>query len=241
MALHFPTDVDPVVKERFWAKVLIGGPDECWPWTANATEKGYGRFQYSKRSWGATHVALALDGRARPVGAYALHSCDNPPCVNPKHLRWGTHRDNMDDKIKRGRCSGLKGQANPCAMQVTPEIIARKQYIIDSPKSTRELAAELGIGATIIQNIRRGRKWAHIPYRGEFMPDLSKVGRPPQRKLSDEDVIFILESPLKCMQIAKQFNVSHGLISSLRLGKLRPSLFQKFKESRGEHLAGDKA
>lgn len=36
-------------------------------------------------------------------GRFALHSCDNPPCVNPAHLRWGSHADNMTDAADRGR------------------------------------------------------------------------------------------------------------------------------------------
>lgn len=29
--------------ERFWTKVDVRGPDECWPWLAAITD-GYGRF-----------------------------------------------------------------------------------------------------------------------------------------------------------------------------------------------------
>lgn len=36
-------------------------------------------------------------------GAFALHSCDNPKCVNPAHLRWGTRQENIDDMVSRGR------------------------------------------------------------------------------------------------------------------------------------------
>ena len=36
-------------------------------------------------------------------GQLVLHSCDNPPCCNPEHLRLGTHSDNMQDRAKRGR------------------------------------------------------------------------------------------------------------------------------------------
>jgi hypothetical protein len=38
-----------------------------------------------------------------PDGMLVLHTCDNPPCVNPDHLYLGTWKDNMQDRIKRGR------------------------------------------------------------------------------------------------------------------------------------------
>lgn len=98
----------PDALERFWSLVDQRGPDECWPWTKRPQASGYGRFSWYEPRWGplqeTTHrlVAYITTGE-QPNGRWALHSCDNPPCCNPKHLRWGTPRENVDDKIKRGR------------------------------------------------------------------------------------------------------------------------------------------
>lgn len=85
----------------FWSKVDKREADECWPWLGTVNHRGYGRLSNKP----ATHIALSLDGRPRPVGAMALHSCDNPPCCNPAHLRWGTAADNVADMVSRKRHS----------------------------------------------------------------------------------------------------------------------------------------
>jgi hypothetical protein len=40
-------------------------------------------------------------GRPIKPGWFALHTCDNPPCVNEDHLYEGTYKDNMRDKVER--------------------------------------------------------------------------------------------------------------------------------------------
>jgi len=89
---------------EFWSRVEIGTPEKCWPWTANKYPSGYGRFKMHRRQRLAHRHALELAKGPTPIsGLLALHSCDNPICCNPDHLRWGTHRDNTQDCIKRGR------------------------------------------------------------------------------------------------------------------------------------------
>lgn len=163
MAAELPNHIPDDVKARFWAKVDVRGPDECWPWTSSATPAGYGRFQFLRRAWSATHISLSIDGRPRINGLLALHSCDNPRCVNPAHLWWGNYVDNAKDMTDRGRCARSVGTENPNAMPITAEVIATKQYICESQKSLRVLAAELGKGVTMIHEIRPGTRWKHVP------------------------------------------------------------------------------
>ena len=87
---------------RFAKFVDPAGEDECWPWKGGGTAQGYGLIRIDKVQRLATHVALELAGKPRPGDLLACHKCDNPPCVNPKHLYWGTHSDNAADFVSRG-------------------------------------------------------------------------------------------------------------------------------------------
>jgi len=93
--------------DRFWAKVDRRGPDECWEWTSIRTAYGYGMIltgpHGAQRKTRAHVLALQLDGRPLLHGQITLHSCDNPPCVNPAHLRGGTHSENLRDAWARTR------------------------------------------------------------------------------------------------------------------------------------------
>jgi hypothetical protein len=90
-------------EEHFWHRVDRRGPDECWPWKAGKIPKGYGVLVYQQRHRLATQVSWELThGKPFPADMMCLHSCDNPPCVNPAHLRPGTKRDNRLDVKERG-------------------------------------------------------------------------------------------------------------------------------------------
>ena len=91
------------VASRFWEWVRITDPEGCWEWVGAKSYNGYGRFSIGGRYYGTHRVAYELFGGSIPTGMCILHSCDNPPCVNPAHLRLGTQLDNMRDMHAKGR------------------------------------------------------------------------------------------------------------------------------------------
>lgn len=80
-----------------------GGPDACWPYTGTRLPKGYGSHKANHRHWYAHRVAYEQTYGPIADGLEVCHKCDNPPCCNPTHLFLGTHAENMQDKIDKGR------------------------------------------------------------------------------------------------------------------------------------------
>lgn len=94
------------ISRRFWSKVEINGPGDCWLWTAGTKSYGYGCISIGGKPESAHRVSVVLSGRY--LGDRIVrHSCDTPQCVNPQHLVLGSIADNNDDMWSRGRQKGL--------------------------------------------------------------------------------------------------------------------------------------
>jgi len=93
------------VKERFIAiqKASSRGEDECWNWLGSKDIEGYGRFTISGITYKAHRMAIIYSGGELQDADCACHKCDNPSCVNPKHLFSGSVKDNVIDAVKKGR------------------------------------------------------------------------------------------------------------------------------------------
>ena len=89
--------------KRFWNKVAIAGPNDCWEWQASFHTTGYGQIRFNHKKWTAHRVSWILINGEIPDALCVLHKCDNRKCVNPKHLFLGTNYDNMKDKTNKGR------------------------------------------------------------------------------------------------------------------------------------------
>lgn len=111
----------PTVEERFWAKVDVRGPDECWPWTAGLFYTGYGQFQLDGRARVAHSIAYELSDGEIPEGLVMDHVCHNADegcaggwscphrrCCNPAHLEAVTPAVNN----ARGRGGGYKPRSH---------------------------------------------------------------------------------------------------------------------------------
>jgi hypothetical protein len=150
------------LEERFWRYVAKAGPDECWLWTAKTESNGYGRMQQGGKGSpmiGAHRLSFMIANGFYPE--VVMHTCDNPPCVNPNHLRAGSFAENTQDMVGKGRWRGgvTLGVEHPCA-KLDPDKV---RFIRANPDASHaELARKFGVGTTVIRAVRSGKTWGHV-------------------------------------------------------------------------------
>ena len=152
------------VAERFWDHVRKGDLDECWEWTGARERAGYGFLHAShrpRRWWKAHRVSWEIHFGAIPQGACVLHRCDNPPCVNPRHLWLGSRRDNNRDRVRKGRGHKQHGEANTNAKLSAADLPAIRR--LHERGMTQEKIAEVfSISQPQISRVLRGESWGHL-------------------------------------------------------------------------------
>lgn len=143
-----------------WLKEQLAtrSTSDCWPWPFAMRYRDYGVLRYQGQNMTAGWVSLILTGQPRPAAPanHLVHKCDHPSCVNPAHLRWGTHQDNMADKMQKKR-------------HAHGEKIGRKKLTDKDVRAIKQdnrtqvvVGAEYGVTHRVIGKIRDGSLWKHV-------------------------------------------------------------------------------
>jgi hypothetical protein len=145
--------------KRFWDKIAITNDEECWLWLAGKDKDGYGLFKLEGKTVRATRFCYEIT-TGKKLKNYALHTCDNPSCVNPKHIYDGTAKDNMKDCKSRGRYNHSIGE-NTNTMKVSDSDILRIRKLKDKI-SGKEIANRFGLSETHVSRILSGQRRQYV-------------------------------------------------------------------------------
>ncbi|MCA1799728.1 MAG: hypothetical protein LC650_00275 [Actinobacteria bacterium] len=137
--------------------------DECWPWPYSRDKGGYGRCWVNGKMEKVHQLALKLSGEPRPPSPnnHALHSCNNPPCFNPRHLRWGGNADNRQDQIRSGTQVIKEGETNGRA-RLTENEVLDILHLVTSGKTQVSVAEQYSVSSSIISDIINGKRWKSV-------------------------------------------------------------------------------
>jgi len=149
------------LEERFWEKVKKN--EGCWIWTGSCNMQGYGHIGeggVGGRTLAAHRIAYELTYGSIPAETCVLHHCDNPICVNPKHLFLGTQTENLIDMTKKGRrkYKAHIGEDNGRAKLTWNEVRnIRKRY--KAGDSRMNLANRYSMSWNTINSIIKNKLW----------------------------------------------------------------------------------
>ncbi len=165
---HMMKEAEYDNRKNFHGKYKKASEDECWEWQAGKDKNGYGKMQYfthidekRKKVHGRAHrIAYCLDKGINevPDEGYVLHHCDNPSCVNPKHLYLGDNTQNVNDRVNRQRGYEPKGELHHYAKMTEEDV----KMIRKSKMRNCDLARMFNVTDSCIFSIRSGRTWKHV-------------------------------------------------------------------------------
>lgn len=151
--------------QRFWSKVNVGEPHECWEWHGSRCGKNraYGQILFKGHKITAHRASwiLAHPGESIPEGMDVCHTCDNGACVNPDHLFVGTARDNMLDKIKKGRSNMPRG-VETGMHKLNDTIVRDIRAAVAQGMSRKMLAQHYGVSEVTVTMIVNRKTWRHV-------------------------------------------------------------------------------
>lgn len=143
--------------EEFLRRHVNATTDDCIMWPYGKTPLGYGYatingIQRTANNW----MCRLAHGEPLLIWCHAAHRCGNPGCVNPRHLRWATHAENMADKNRDGTSN--HGERNGKTKLTADDVRA----IRAAPPKLQPLMDRYGMSRHGISKIRSGKRWGHV-------------------------------------------------------------------------------
>lgn len=203
-----------------WSKIAVGWEDDdCWIWKGILDTKGYGIIKYQgKRSTAHRVVWELLNGKISTKKLYVMHACDNPPCVNPRHLSVGTQMENMQDKMRKGRHVSMPGEINHKA-KLTNTQAAEIRSLYETDIDVGELAERYKVSKSTIYLIANNRRYKTTEgkktrVKGGEKSGVAKLSWPVVRYIKSE----YGKPGITHKSLAERFQVSEGTIAHVLRG-----------------------
>ena len=132
----------------------------CWEINSHKPEHdGYIRISRNGKRYRAHRYIYEQYKGPIPIGYFVCHSCDNPLCINPKHLWVGTNSQNIIDAYKKGRFHKRTKGTKLTLEQATN--LKKELKNTTGIGSLTRLALKYNIHISTACEIRKGKNWKH--------------------------------------------------------------------------------
>lgn len=146
--------------KRFWNRVAKTG--KCWEWVGSNNGTGYCQINIEGMHVYVHRLSYQLIHGEIPKGMSVCHRCDNPRCVRPSHLFLGTHQQNINDKMRKGRHNPVKGEASGRSKLTDKEVLSIREEYATGNLTQIQIAQQYNITESVICRIVNKKIWRHI-------------------------------------------------------------------------------
>jgi hypothetical protein len=156
-------------QRKFYREVVLAhSGKDCliWPYR---TARGYGRMMEGGKDQVVSRlVCQDVHGPPPSPKHEAAHSCGrgHEGCVAPSHLRWATHKENIQDRFLYGRPPSGSGNGNS---KLTDAVVREIRRLARSVPQ-KDIASRFGVSKGSVSMIVSRKTWAHVknePEEGE--------------------------------------------------------------------------
>lgn len=142
-------------------KMILAEIDECIIWPYGQNSKGYGQVRFDGQSRRANRVVCTIVHGDAPAGKNMVaHSCGNPPCINPRHLRWTDAHGNADDRRAHGNYAA--GSDHHMARISVGVVKAIRDAHAEGNSSYQDLADRFCLSKSQVARIVKKKSWTHV-------------------------------------------------------------------------------
>lgn len=205
-------------KARFWARVCIAGPDECWEWLGQRDlRRGYGKFSLGYWTVSAHRFAYVTTYGALPDDKpMVCHRCDVTFCANPRHLFAGDSWDNNHDMLDKGRqARGLRH-----GRYTQPDRTARGDRNGSRVHPERLPRGEQHRSHTHPESVMRGETHGMAVLTDDDVREIWRLLQLPKPRMKRGKNAEGQAHPLSYEGIARRFGVTRATIYAIKIRRI---------------------